>query len=86
MKSLDNAGNPGRMSVNQVLSILVESGFIYCLLWLMQIMDLFNVSRDNAVIYLYFFTDGAPDADHQLRQHPAVRGTQQRRGIYGSAA
>jgi len=53
MKSLGVIGNPRRMSTDKVLSILVESGFIYCLFWLTQLILFFDISREKPIIYVY---------------------------------
>ncbi|KAJ7835249.1 hypothetical protein B0H14DRAFT_2199266, partial [Mycena olivaceomarginata] len=58
MKSLHIVGHSRGMSADKVLSILVESGFIYCLLWLSQMIDYFKVSRNNSTIYIDWFTQG----------------------------
>ncbi|KAF8180788.1 hypothetical protein K438DRAFT_1768326 [Mycena galopus ATCC 62051] len=57
MKSLDIVEHPRRMSADKVLSILVESGFIYCLLWLTHISGYVQfgpASRTDAGIYIYW--------------------------------
>ncbi|KAF8205938.1 hypothetical protein K438DRAFT_1963716 [Mycena galopus ATCC 62051] len=36
---------------DQILSLLVESGFIYCLLWIPQVMAFFNTPRTNHALY-----------------------------------
>jgi len=42
-----------RMSVDRVLSLLVESGCIYCLFWLTQIILFLPISRFNASVYVF---------------------------------
>ncbi|KAJ7613727.1 hypothetical protein DFH06DRAFT_1063711 [Mycena polygramma] len=49
MKSL----NTRRTSTNKLLSILVESGFIYCLFWLTQLILFFDISRHSPAVYVY---------------------------------
>ncbi|KAF7369769.1 hypothetical protein MVEN_00309000 [Mycena venus] len=46
------------MSADKVLSVLVESGFIYCLLWLTQIMNFVNYSRNTPTIYIDWLAQG----------------------------
>ncbi|KAF7360001.1 hypothetical protein MVEN_00727400 [Mycena venus] len=58
MKSLDIVGQSRGMSADKVLSILVESGFIYCFLWLTQVMNFINVSRNTPIIYIDLFSVG----------------------------
>jgi len=53
MKSLNIVGNPRRMSTDKMLSILVESGFIYCLFWLTQLILFFDIDRRSPIIYVY---------------------------------
>ncbi|KAF8214741.1 hypothetical protein K438DRAFT_1705939 [Mycena galopus ATCC 62051] len=53
MKALSYIGNPRRMSTDKVLSLLVESGFIYCLFWLTQFILFVNIDRHKPVIYVY---------------------------------
>jgi len=53
-RSLNIVGNPRRMSSDRILSILVESGFIYCLFLLTQLILFFDISRDSPLIYVYF--------------------------------
>ncbi|KAJ7123681.1 hypothetical protein C8R44DRAFT_980947 [Mycena epipterygia] len=53
IKELNILGNPRRLSTDKLLSILVESGFIYCLFWLTQLILFFEISRDSPVIYVY---------------------------------
>ncbi|KAJ7054542.1 hypothetical protein C8F01DRAFT_1161961 [Mycena amicta] len=59
MRSLDlrttsgsGLGSP-RFSVDKVLSLLVESGCIYCLFWLTQVVLFVPISRFTASIYAY---------------------------------
>ncbi|KAJ6556124.1 hypothetical protein B0H19DRAFT_1029182 [Mycena capillaripes] len=47
-----------RSITNQILSLLVESGFIYCLLWLLQVACFFDVPRDSRAGYLIKFASG----------------------------
>ncbi|KAJ6542752.1 hypothetical protein B0H19DRAFT_1267969 [Mycena capillaripes] len=53
MKSLNILSNPRRLSTDKLLSILVESGFIYCLFWLTQLILFFNIQRDEPAAYLW---------------------------------
>ncbi|KAJ7613739.1 hypothetical protein DFH06DRAFT_138137 [Mycena polygramma] len=53
MKSLNMTKNTLRISTNKLLSILVESGFIYCLFWLTQLILFFDVSRESPAAYVY---------------------------------
>ncbi|KAJ7258072.1 hypothetical protein B0H12DRAFT_1070299 [Mycena haematopus] len=41
------------MSTDKVLSLLVESGFIYCLFWLTQYILFVNIDRHKPIIYVY---------------------------------
>ncbi|KAJ7923449.1 hypothetical protein B0H13DRAFT_1471078, partial [Mycena leptocephala] len=50
-----------RMSTNRILSLLVESGFVYCLFWLTQYILFVDVSRDAPVIYVYEILSGMGD-------------------------
>ncbi|KAJ7161137.1 hypothetical protein C8R46DRAFT_1353761 [Mycena filopes] len=45
--------NSRRMSTERVLSLLVESGFIYCLFWLTQYILFVDISRDSPMVYVY---------------------------------
>ncbi|KAJ7224712.1 hypothetical protein GGX14DRAFT_426551 [Mycena pura] len=61
MKSLDIVERRRGISADKVLSILVESGLIYCFLWLTQIYNFLKfgpTSRNNAGIYIYWLIDG----------------------------
>ncbi|KAJ7092410.1 hypothetical protein B0H15DRAFT_799559 [Mycena belliarum] len=53
MKVLNVSPNHYKMSTDKLLSVLVESGFIYCLFWLTQLILFVDVSRDTPVIYVY---------------------------------
>jgi len=53
IKSLNVVGSPRRMSADKMLSILVESGFIYCLFWLSQLILFFDIDRRKPMIYVY---------------------------------
>ncbi|KAJ6492812.1 hypothetical protein C8R47DRAFT_422644 [Mycena vitilis] len=53
MKSLNMPKNTLRISTNKLLSILVESGFIYCLFWLTQLILFFDISRESPMAYVY---------------------------------
>ncbi|KAJ7038873.1 hypothetical protein C8F04DRAFT_1255447 [Mycena alexandri] len=61
MKSLNIVGNSRRMSTDKVLSILVESGFIYCLFWASQYILFVDVSRHTPLIYAYELFSGMGD-------------------------
>ncbi|KAJ7123688.1 hypothetical protein C8R44DRAFT_547567, partial [Mycena epipterygia] len=61
MRELNILGNPRRLSTDKLLSILVESGFIYCLFWLTQLILFFEISRDSPVIYVYALLAGMGD-------------------------
>ncbi|KAJ7077703.1 hypothetical protein C8R44DRAFT_550059, partial [Mycena epipterygia] len=52
MRSMNILGNSRRPLTEKLLSILVESGFIYCLFWLTQLVLFFQISRDSPVVYL----------------------------------
>ncbi|KAF7369754.1 hypothetical protein MVEN_00307200 [Mycena venus] len=61
MKTLGIVGHPWGMSADKVLSILVESGLIYCFLWLTQSFNYVKfgpTSRTNAGIYIYWLFNG----------------------------
>ncbi|KAJ7703951.1 hypothetical protein B0H17DRAFT_1003217 [Mycena rosella] len=61
MKSLNTLENNRRMSTHKLLSVLVESGFIYCLFWLTQLILFIDVSRDKPIIYVYQLFAGMGD-------------------------
>ncbi|KAJ7896947.1 hypothetical protein B0H13DRAFT_816949 [Mycena leptocephala] len=61
MRSLNVVGNPRRLSADKVLSLLVESGFIYCLFWLTQLILFVDVDRRKPIAYVYFFFAGMGD-------------------------
>ncbi|KAF8191043.1 hypothetical protein K438DRAFT_1970785 [Mycena galopus ATCC 62051] len=46
-----------RMSAENILSLLVESGFIYTLLWLTQIIGYLPIYRDSPWFFLWFVID-----------------------------
>ncbi|KAK7024785.1 hypothetical protein R3P38DRAFT_2951191 [Favolaschia claudopus] len=50
-----------RMSTNRILSLLVESGFIYCLFWLTQYILFVQIDRANPGIYAYELFAGMGD-------------------------
>jgi len=60
-RALNIAVNPRRMSGDRILSILVESGFIYCLFWLTQLILFFDISRESPLIYVYLLFAGMGD-------------------------
>ncbi|KAJ7161138.1 hypothetical protein C8R46DRAFT_1285140 [Mycena filopes] len=53
--------NSRRMSTERVLSLLVESGFIYCLFWLTQYILFVDISRDSPMAYVYEFFSSMGD-------------------------
>ncbi|KAJ7123689.1 hypothetical protein C8R44DRAFT_784208 [Mycena epipterygia] len=61
MRALNISGTSRRLSTDKLLSILVESGFIYCLFWLTQLILFFPVSRDKPEIYVYQLLAGMGD-------------------------
>ncbi|KAF8178313.1 hypothetical protein K438DRAFT_1844323 [Mycena galopus ATCC 62051] len=63
MKSLNILGSRRRMSTDKVLSILVESGFIYCLFWLTQVILFINIDpdRQTPIAYVYELFAGMGD-------------------------
>ncbi|KAJ6592733.1 hypothetical protein B0H19DRAFT_1245564 [Mycena capillaripes] len=63
MKSLNIPENRRRMSTDRVLSILVESGFIYCLFWLTQVILFINIDLDRRtpIAYVYELFAGMGD-------------------------
>ncbi|KAF7348474.1 hypothetical protein MVEN_01364700 [Mycena venus] len=71
MKSLNITIQSSKMSADKVLSILVESGFIYCLFWLTQIITFVNIDRQKPAIYVWeiFFPHGGPDLWHIPHTH-----------------
>ncbi|KAF8143590.1 hypothetical protein K438DRAFT_1993727 [Mycena galopus ATCC 62051] len=40
-----------KLRADQILSLLVESGFIYCLLWVPPVIAFFDSSRTNHALY-----------------------------------
>ncbi|KAJ7124255.1 hypothetical protein C8R44DRAFT_561688, partial [Mycena epipterygia] len=61
MRAMNILGNSRRPLTDKLLSILVESGFIYCLFWLTQLILFFQISRDSPVVYLYELFSGMSD-------------------------
>ncbi|KAJ6554372.1 hypothetical protein B0H19DRAFT_1262745 [Mycena capillaripes] len=61
MKALNIVGNPRRLSADKMLSILVESGFIYCLFWLTQYILFVDIDREKPIIYAYELFAGMGD-------------------------
>ncbi|KAJ6465699.1 hypothetical protein C8R45DRAFT_1079716 [Mycena sanguinolenta] len=61
MKALNIVGNPRRLSTDKVLSLLVESGFIYCLFWLSQYILFVDIDRTKPVIWAYELFSGMGD-------------------------
>ncbi|KAF7373804.1 hypothetical protein MSAN_00592100 [Mycena sanguinolenta] len=53
MKALNIVNNPRRLSTDKVLSLLVESGFIYCLFWLTQYILFVDIDRTKPIIWAY---------------------------------
>ncbi|KAJ7103906.1 hypothetical protein C8R44DRAFT_640443 [Mycena epipterygia] len=60
-KALQMSVNSSRMSTNRILSLIVESGFVYCLFWLTQLILFFDISRDAPAIYVYQLFAGMGD-------------------------
>ncbi|KAJ6529022.1 hypothetical protein DFH09DRAFT_1185427 [Mycena vulgaris] len=60
-RALNIVGDKRRMSADKILSILVESGFIYCLFWLTQLILFFDISRGTPLIYAYELFSGMGD-------------------------
>ncbi|KAJ7641833.1 hypothetical protein FB45DRAFT_1054244 [Roridomyces roridus] len=54
-------GSRRQISTNRILSLLVESGFIYCLFWLTQLILFVPVDRTAPVYYLYDVFSGMGD-------------------------
>ncbi|KAJ7574904.1 hypothetical protein C8J56DRAFT_802355 [Mycena floridula] len=54
-------GESRRTVSERVLSLLVESGFIYCLFWLTQLILFFDIDRNSPVYYLYIILSGMGD-------------------------
>ncbi|KAJ7752905.1 hypothetical protein B0H16DRAFT_1459627 [Mycena metata] len=52
-RALAMTHNSSRMSTNRILSLLVESGFVYCLFWLTQYILFVDISRGSPAIYAY---------------------------------
>jgi len=46
-------GTSTRTTSERILSLLVESGFIYCLFWLTELILFFDISRDSPAFYLW---------------------------------
>ncbi|KAJ6597374.1 hypothetical protein B0H10DRAFT_746130 [Mycena sp. CBHHK59/15] len=53
--------NSRRTSTEKIMSLLVESGFIYCFFWLTQLILFFDVSREKPVVYVYELFSGMGD-------------------------
>ncbi|KAJ6498912.1 hypothetical protein C8R45DRAFT_1125716 [Mycena sanguinolenta] len=53
MRELDSPLKGRKMSSEKILSILVESGFIYSLLWLSQVVDFLNVLSTSSAVYFW---------------------------------
>ncbi|KAJ6580509.1 hypothetical protein DFH09DRAFT_912467 [Mycena vulgaris] len=60
-KSLKILGDKHRMSTDRILSLLVESGFIYCLFWLTQLILFFDIPRNKPTFYAYELFAGMGD-------------------------
>ncbi|KAF8147104.1 hypothetical protein K438DRAFT_1626684 [Mycena galopus ATCC 62051] len=52
VRALNLTGKTYRMSTEKILALLVESGFIYCILWLSQIIIYLNITRDSPWYYV----------------------------------
>ncbi|KAJ6460215.1 hypothetical protein C8R45DRAFT_1029716 [Mycena sanguinolenta] len=52
-RQLDLTAKSHRMSADKILSILVESGAIYSLLWLTQVIAYIDIPPNSPVFYLY---------------------------------
>ncbi|KAJ7289389.1 hypothetical protein C8J57DRAFT_1046838 [Mycena rebaudengoi] len=50
-----------RTATEKVLTLLVESGFVYCLFWLTQLTIFFDIPRTSPLIYVYFLCAGMGD-------------------------
>ncbi|KAJ7076630.1 hypothetical protein B0H15DRAFT_790330 [Mycena belliarum] len=50
-----------RISTTRILSLLVESGFIYCLFWLTQLVLFIDIERDTPAFYVYELFSGMGD-------------------------
>ncbi|KAH8834704.1 hypothetical protein DL96DRAFT_1571435 [Flagelloscypha sp. PMI_526] len=44
---------PKRTQTEKVLMLLVESGFLYCAFWILQVIDFIDISRDDRTFFLY---------------------------------
>ncbi|KAJ7853318.1 hypothetical protein B0H14DRAFT_2758549 [Mycena olivaceomarginata] len=60
-RALNTTITSTRLSTNRILSLLVESGFIYCLFWLTQYILFVDISRAAPVIYVYELFAGMGD-------------------------
>ncbi|CAK5271307.1 unnamed protein product [Mycena citricolor] len=63
LHSTASSGNRPRrtLSTDKVLALLVESGFIYCLFWLTQLILFFDIPRSSPAIYVYELFAGMGD-------------------------
>ncbi|KAJ6460320.1 hypothetical protein C8R45DRAFT_1029918 [Mycena sanguinolenta] len=52
-RELDLTAKSHRMSADKILSILVESGAIYSLLWLTQVISYIDIPPNSPVLYLW---------------------------------
>jgi len=53
MREMNMPGKSRKMSTEKILSILVESGFIYSLLWLSQVIAYIDIFRDSPWFYVW---------------------------------
>ncbi|KAJ7076631.1 hypothetical protein B0H15DRAFT_863386 [Mycena belliarum] len=60
-KALSMGTNSARISTTRILSLLVESGFIYCLFWLTQLILFIDIERDAPAFYVYELFAGMGD-------------------------
>ncbi|KAJ7698046.1 hypothetical protein B0H17DRAFT_906689, partial [Mycena rosella] len=60
-KELETAISSGKTVANRILSLLVESGFIYCLFWLTQLILFFDISRATPIFFVYELFSGMGD-------------------------
>ncbi|KAJ7641821.1 hypothetical protein FB45DRAFT_826089 [Roridomyces roridus] len=54
MKSLNIIEDGRQMSASKILSLLVESGFIYCIFWLTQLIIFFPLPLDKPAVFIVY--------------------------------
>nr|GAT53082.1 predicted protein [Mycena chlorophos] len=61
VKEINGAQTAARVSVHKTLTLLVESGFIYCLFWLTQLVLFVPITFGKPSVYFYAFLGALGD-------------------------